>query len=130
MEKKTRKYIVRPKAVENLAHHRMAAMKQQLGSPYVYLENSMVPEADLLVHVAEIKEVPPDFKPYVDPHRHEVSSFYGIIGELTIEVLLDGEVHEITGPASVFIPPEMMHSVRPLKGRGTMIVILRRGNYQ
>jgi len=130
MAEKTSKYIVRPKIVGDLAHHQMAGVKQQLGPPYIYMEDSMVPEADLLVHVAEIKEVPPNFKPYVDPHKHEVSSFYGIVGELTIEVLLDGETHEVTGPASVFIPPGMMHAIRPLRGKGTMIVILRRGDYQ
>ena len=67
MAEKTSKYIVRPKIVGDLAHHQMAGVKQQLGPPYIYMEDSMVPEADLLVHVAEIKEVPPNFKPYVDP---------------------------------------------------------------
>ena len=131
MAKKTDRFIVRPKPVGEIVHHDVSRAKQQLGAtPYIYLENSMVPEADLVVHVTEVKQVPPDFKSYVSPHKHEVSSFHGIVGELTVEVLLEDETHEVTGPASIFIPPGMIHSIRPLRGKGMMIIILRRGHYQ
>ena len=130
MARKTERYIVRPKPVGEIVHHDMNRVKQQGISPYIYMDESLVPEADLVVHFSEITQVPPDFKPYVDPHKHEVSSFYGIVGELTVEVILDDEKHEVTGPASIFIPPGMMHAIRPLRGKGHMMVILRRGNYQ
>jgi 2-isopropylmalate synthase len=94
------------------------------------MDQSLVPEADIVVHLTEVRQVPSDFRPYVEPHQHEVSSFYGIVGELTVEVTLDGERHEVTGPASVFIPSGVMHSIRPLRGKGQMIIVLRRGNYQ
>jgi quercetin dioxygenase-like cupin family protein len=130
MAGKTDRYIVRPRIVGDIAHHDMSRVRRELGSPYVYMEDSLVPEADMVVHVTDIKEVPLDFKPYVEPHEHEVSSFYGIVGELTVEVLLDDEEHEVTGPASVFIPPGVKHAVCPRRGKGQMIVIIRRGNYK
>jgi hypothetical protein len=131
MAKKTDHWIIRPKPVEEIPHHDMSQFERQRDIiPLNYLDVSLIPEADLVVHVSEVKRVPADFKPYVTSHKHEVSSFYGLIGDLTVEVILDGERHEVTGPASIFIPPEVMHSIRPLSGQGYMIIILRRGNYK
>jgi len=131
MAKKTNHLICRPKPVEEIPHHDMSQfeMKRDI-IPLNYLDVSLIPESDLVVHVSEVKRVPPDFKPYVAPHKHEVSSFYGLIGDLAVEVILDEEKHEVRGPASIFIPPGVMHSIRPLSGKGYMIIILRRGNYK
>ena len=81
--------------------------------------------------IREVKQVPPpDFKAHVEPHKHRVSSLYGVIGELTIEVTLDGEKHEVSGPGSVFIPSGVVHTVRYLKGHGYLIAILMSGKYE
>lgn len=131
MTNKTDHLIVRPKPVEEIPHHDMFQFEKETDViPLNYLDVSLIPESDLVVHVSEVKKVPPGFKPYVAPHKHEVSSFYGLIGDLTVEVLLDEEKNEVTGPASIFIPPGVMHSIRPLRGKGYMIIILRRGNYK
>lgn len=131
MAGRTDRFIVQPKPVGEIPHHDMSRFQEERDViPMNYLDESLVPEADLVVHVSEVKRVPPDFQPYVAPHQHEVSSFYGLVGDLTVEVLLDEEKREVTGPASIFIPPGLRHSIRPLRGKGYMIIILRRGNYQ
>ncbi len=130
MSGKTDRFIVRPQLIGEIAYHDMSRARQQIGPSYNYLDQSLVGEADMVVHLTEVRQVPSDFKSYVGPHQHEVSSFYGIVGELTVEVTLDDESHEVTGPASIFIPPGMMHAIRPLRGKGQMMIILRRGKYE
>ena len=127
----TDRFIVRPTPVGEIPHHDMSRFQEERDViPMNYLDESLVPEADLVVHVSEVKRVPPDFKPYVAPHQHEVSSFYGLVGDLTVEVQLDDEKREVTGPASIFIPPGVKHSIHPLRGKGHMIIILRQGKYE
>jgi len=131
MADKTSRFIVQPIPVGEIPHHDMSRFQEERDViPMNYLDESLVPEADLVVHVSEVKRVAPDFKPYVAPHQHEVSSFYGLVGDLTVEVLLDDEKREVTSPASIFIPPGLRHSIRPLRGKGYMIIILRRGKYE
>ena len=131
MADKTSRFIVQPKPVGEIPHHDMARFQEEREViPMNYLDESLILGADLVVHVTEVKTVPLDFKPYVAPHQHEVSSFYGLVGDLTVEVLLDDEHREVTGPASIFIPPGLKHSIRPLRGKGYMIIILRQGKYE
>jgi hypothetical protein len=131
MAGKSARFIVQPKPVGEIPHHEMARVQKEGDLvPMNYLDDSLLPETDLVVHVTEVKRVPPDFKPYVAPHQHEVSSFYGLVGDLTVEVLLGDEKREVTGPASIFIPPGLKHSIRPLRGKGYMIIILRQGKYE
>jgi hypothetical protein len=131
MPGKTSCLIVRPTPVGEIPYHDMSRFQKERDViPMNYLDESLIPGADLVVHVSEVKRVPPDFKAYVAPHQHDVSSFYGLVGDLTVEVLLDDEKREVTGPASIFIPPGLKHSIRPLRGSGHMIIILRQGKYE
>ena len=94
------RFIVRPTPVGEIPHHDMSRFHEERDVvPMNYLDDSLLPEADLVVHVSEVKRVSPDFQPYVKPHQHEVSSFYGLVGDLTVEVLLGDEKKEVTGPA-------------------------------
>jgi len=131
MPGKTDRLIVKPKPVGEIPHHSTPQLEKERDViPLNYMDNTMVLEADLVVHVSEVRRVPSDFQPHVAPHQHEVSSFYGLVGDVTVEVLLGEEKHEVTGPASIFIPPGLRRSIRPLRGKGPMIIILRRGNYK
>ena len=131
MAGKTSRFIVRPTPVGEIPHHDMSRFQKERDVvPMNYLDDSLLAETDLVVHVTEIKRVPPDFKPYVQLHQHEVSSFYGLVGDLTVEVQLGDEKREVTGPASIFIPPGLKHSIRPLRGKGHMVIILRQGKYE
>jgi len=129
---KTERFIVTPQPrLEDIpAHHDAARVREELGTPYIYMARSLVPEADMYFVLRHIKNVPPDFKPYVKPHKHDVSHFYAIIGELTYEVTLEDERHEVTGPASIFIPAGMTHTIRPLRGSGYIAIVMRAGEYE
>ena len=130
MAGETERFIVSPQIVGEIPYHDMARAREDIGPSYNYMSNSMVPEADLWVTVREVKQVPADLKSFVEPHTHSVSKVYAIIGDLTVEVVLDGERHEVTGPAGVFIPAGMMHTNRLLSGSGYWIVIMRGGKYE
>jgi hypothetical protein len=121
--------IVKPKPLGDLPHHEMDKVKQAMQA-FIYLNDSLVPGADMVIHIGEIKNLTAPFQPYVDQHKHDVSSAYALIGDLTLEVIIEGEKKEVSGPAGVFIPPGKMHSVRPLRGTGYFIVIQRSGKFE
>lgn len=79
------------------------------------------------IAIREIKQIPPDYKSHIEPHKHEVSEVYGVIGDLSVEFILEGERREVTGPASLFIPAGMMHACRPLRGSGYFLAVHRSG---
>lgn len=128
MKSRTNRFVVKPKVLEKLVHHDMDRANKEIGLPYNYMGKSLVPEADIHVGLQEVKKVPPDSS-FVEPHKHDVSQFYGIIGELTVEVTLEDEKHEVSGPASIFIPTGMMHTFRPIRGSGYVMIVLRKGEY-
>ena len=128
MTGKTDYLIVKPRIHEELVYHDMERARKEIGLPYHYMGNTLVQGADVHVGLQEIKKVPDDFE-FVEPHEHDVSQFYGIIGNLRVEVLLEDERHEIDGPASIFIPAGMRHTFRPLKGSGYVMIVLRKGEY-
>ncbi len=125
----TERFIVKARRVKSDKHlARPEEEMEMLGEPtWTYMSSSLVPEADIRCGVRHIKQVPPDSKPFVDMHSHPVSSVYLIIGDLTLEQNLEGEKHEITGPAAVFIPAGMMHALRPVRGSGYLVSIMRQG---
>jgi mannose-6-phosphate isomerase-like protein (cupin superfamily) len=130
MASKTKRLIVPAQLTEELVYHDMARAREELGPSYDYMSSSLVPEADIWVNVDHIKQVPVDFKPYLEPHKHQVSEVYVVIGDLTVEVILGGERHEVSGEAGVFIPAGMIHTYRPLRGSGYCVTILRGGKYE
>lgn len=130
MSEKTDYLIVKAQLIEELAYHDTERAKKEIGPLYNFMEDCLVPGADICIHIREVKQVPPGFKSHVDPHKHEVSSVYSIIGDLTMEITLEEEKHQVTGPASVFIPAGMKHAVRPLRGAGYLIVTVKSGKYE
>ncbi len=132
MAGKTERFIVAPPPVtgEVPFHHDAARVQAGLGIPYTYMDSSLVPEADIRLVVRYIKNVPTDFKPYVEPHKHEVSQLYALIGDLTYDVTLEGERREVTGPAAIFIPAGVVHTIHPLRGSGYIAIITRAGQYE
>ena len=128
MASETGRFIVAAQlTTEELAHHDMRRAREALGPHYNYMSSSLVPEADMYFDLMHVEKVPPDFKSHVEPHKHQVSQLYAIIGELTIEVILEDERHEVSGPAAVFIPAGMTHTICPLSGSGYLTVVTRAG---
>ena len=130
MASKTERFIVPAQLIEELPYHDMVRTRAELGPSYDYMSNSLLPEADINVGIDHIKQVPVDFKSHIEPHKHQVSEVYAIIGDLTVEVILDGERHEVSGPAGVFIPAGMIHTMRPLRGSGYFAAVMRGGKYE
>ena len=126
MAGKTGRFIVHPKPVEQLVHHDMSKIKVL----NTFMDSSMVPEADVVLMVNEIKKVAPDIEHYIEPHKHDATQLYTIIGDLTVEVFLEDERHEVQGPACIFIPAGMKHALRELKGSGYLVVVVRQGKYE
>ncbi len=130
MASKTKRFIVPAQLIEELPYHDMARAREEFGPAYDYMSNSLVPEADINVSIDHIKQVPVDFESHIEPHKHPVSEVYVVIGDLTVEVILEGERHEVSGPAGVFIPAGMPHTMRPLKGSGYFAAVLGGGKYE
>ena len=129
MSVNTDQLVVKAQLIGELAYHDTERAKREIGPLYNFREDSLVPGADICVHIREVKQVPPAFKPHVELHKHDVSSVYSIIGDLTMEITLEDKRYEVTSPASVFLPVGIMHAVRPLKGSGYLIVTVRSGEY-
>ena len=126
MAGKTERFIAYPKPIEELVHHDM----NKIAVLNTFMDSSLVPEADVVLLVNEIKKVAPNLEQYVEPHRHDTSQLYAIIGDLTVEVFLDDERHEVQGPACVFVPPGMKHVLRETSGSGYVVVVVRQGKYE
>ena len=129
VEGKTNRFIVKPLIRDELKYHDIERAKREIGLGYIFMDTRLVEEADVHIGLQEVKSVPPDFESFIEPHTHEVSQCYAIIGELTIEVTLEGERHEVEGPASIFIPPGMEHTFRPVRGNGYVVIVMTSKEY-
>ena len=131
MTSKTERFIVAAQlTTEEIPYHDMRRAREMLGPNYSYMSSSVVPEADMSFSVQHVDKVPPDFKSYVEPHKHPASQLFAIIGDLTLEVILDGERSEVSGPAALFVPAGMSHTMRPLRGSGYIAVATRAGKFE
>ena len=134
MARKIDKYVIVPEHVDPERpvpyHETSTRIDRELGPGLSYASNNLVPGADMRIGVRKIKQVPPNYVSHLAPHKHEVSEVYGVIGDLTVEFILDGETREVTGPASMFIPAGMMHTYRPVRGSGYFMIVYRGGDYQ
>ncbi len=130
MAGKTDHLVVKAQRIDEVAYHDTKRAQKEIGPLYNFMEDCLVPGADICIHIREVKQVPPNYQSHVAPHQHEVSSVYSIIGDLTMEITLGEEKHQVTGPASVFIPAGMSHSARPLKGTGYLIMTEKTGKYK
>ena len=126
MAGKTDRFIVHPKPIEQLVHHDMS----KISVLNTFMDSSMVPEADVVLLVNEIKKVAPNLEQYVEPHTHDATQLYAIIGDLKVEVFLEDERHEVQGPACIFIPAGMKHVLRETSGSGYIVVVVKQGKYE
>ena len=123
-------FITKPAAIKHDAkHHDNVRANELLGPRHKYVDKLLVPGGNLSISVREIKQVPPDYKSHVKPHKHDDwSEVYAVIGDdLTVEYMLGEETREVTGWSALFVPAGMVHSYRPIKGSGYMVFISRSG---
>ena len=130
MTSKTDRFVAAARPIKQLAYHDYTTLEPEDRTSKLMMDSSLVPEADITV-VGGRKEIKPGrYWSVPEPHKHEVSELYMILGDLTVEVILDGEGHEVTGPACVFVPAGMMHTIRMIRGSGYSFGILRAGKYE
>jgi len=129
MTGKTGRFIAAARPIEQLAYHDYNKLEPEDRTSKLMMDSSLVPEADMTIVGGRKNIKPGNFWPVPDPHKHDVSEIYMILGDLTVEVILDGEGHEVTGPTCVFIPAGMMHTMRMIRGSGYSFGILRKGEY-
>lgn len=103
---KTERFIVKPKRVQELIYHDMASIE----TLDLFMGSSLLPESDISLFVRKT-EIPPGREVNVEPHKHDASQVYALVGDLTARAFLDGEWHPVEAPACIFIPPwHLTHS--------------------
>lgn len=80
----------------------------------------------IAVHLVQgLKEAP---TPYVNAHCHPACDEIGLVigqpGELEYEIILNGKIHQVISPASIFIPAGTVHRARAMRGNGAYVCIL------
>jgi len=127
---KYQKCIVRsPRILDEIAYHKPAPKVIR----YHLMGEELVSGADVFVSYAQLKDFSPDLvSEYVSTHTHDVSQVYVLLGEtgsLEVEVTLEEEVYVVASPGAVFIPRNVKHKVKYLKGTGKILVVLPKARY-
>jgi hypothetical protein len=90
------------------------------------------PQADLHVAVHEIRGAERALdRHYCEPHAHTCAELNLLISfeRLVFRFTLGEESHICQAPASIFIPPGLMHCANVVEGRGFFVVFLGCGDY-
>jgi mannose-6-phosphate isomerase-like protein (cupin superfamily) len=121
-----------PKVQPTLLNHAEENLPQAYKPRLLHLSSDLVPEADLFITSRTVEGLAGPAEPNVKPHRHEVSQTYLFMspdGSLEVEVEIEGERTTTRAPATTFIPAGKLHSLRILRGTGTVVSIVRAGEY-
>jgi 2-isopropylmalate synthase len=124
--------IVKPREQAHLANHIESELPAAYGPRLLHLSADLVPGADLFITSRSVTALAGPAEPNVMPHRHSVSQtymFFSPDGSLEVEVEFEGRREFLRAPASVFIPAQVEHALRILHGTGTVLSIVRSGNY-
>lgn len=124
--------ITLPRKLDTLAHHDESRLPPAYGPRVVHLHEGMADGADLFITSRSVVRLEAPAEPNVSPHRHDVSQtflFTSDDGSLEFEIEIDGRHETGRAPAAVFVPAGAMHSLRILRGTGTVFSILRSGQY-
>jgi len=88
----------------------------------VYVNKQNAPWADIHIQVYEvIKEIPLELALFIEAHTHEVVETYSLLGNLKIEVDIEGEKHVVSAPGSIIIPPGLKRTFRFIGGTGYLL---------
>jgi 2-isopropylmalate synthase len=131
---KYEKYIIEPeiRKTEDLPYHK----KEAPGVRRVFLEKSLLEEADVYLMVRTVKDVTPEQPEYIEMHAHNVNSAYIFVGGednlegLKAEITIDNEKFIVASPKTVFIPKGKKHFLRLIEGSGHFFHIVLEGDYK
>ncbi len=124
------RFIVKPQKIEELVHHDIRKMEQEVGPLFRYMSREMVPEADVTLLVRRIEREPQAFDVGPSLHRHAANQLYCLLGELEVEVTIEDEKEIVKGPASILIPAGANHAIRFLAGKGYLVNVLSGASYR
>ena len=107
-----------------------------VGTRYVFSDHKNNPEGKVYSALRVVKNVkrPPQ---HVEIHSHSVDSLFMFIGDnddltgLQVEVVLGEKTYILDSPASVYVPQDVQHAYRFVKGSGKYvnIVLVPGGEY-
>ena len=129
----TNRLSIKPRVLAELGNH----VEDHLPSAYqprvLHLSNELIPGADLFITARSVVKLAEPAEPNVLPHRLIVSQTYLFLSpdeNLEVELVIDGEEFLVYAPATVFVPAGALHMLRILRGTGTVLSIVRSGNYE
>lgn len=117
--------VIQP--LEQMPFHRQADLTRRL------MAGALV-HADAGLHVAvhEIGGLSPLDRDYCVPHRHTCHELNLLLSfdKLVFRFTLGDESYVVHAPATVSIPPGLLHSANVVEGRGFFIAILPTADYR
>jgi 2-isopropylmalate synthase len=125
--------IVKPREQAELPHHVESRLPDAYQPRLLHLSGEFVPGGDLFITSRSVVGLIEAAEPNVHPHRHKVSQTYLFLspdGSLEVDVEIEGKHHTTRAPATAFVPAGAEHSLRILRGTGTVISIVRSGTYE
>ncbi len=105
------------------------------GNRWVFADDRVLPEANIYLIARNVKGLSAKPEQYVEPHKHDVDSFFVLIGDeeglkgLEAEVTMESKVFTVSSPAMVFIPKDVSHYYRLVRGSGKFLNIVLDKNY-
>ncbi|MFN8719384.1 MAG: hypothetical protein ACK5YI_01000 [Rhodospirillales bacterium] len=126
------RYTVEPKVQATLANHAEDHLPPAYRPRLLHLSADLVPGADLFITSRTVDGLAGPAEPNVKPHTHDVSQTYIFLsddGSLEVEIEIEGERTTARAPCTTFIPAGKLHSLRILRGTGTVVSVVRAGEY-
>jgi mannose-6-phosphate isomerase-like protein (cupin superfamily) len=121
--------------LQNVPFHMKAPLKRIL-----LQDHSTFPEGEGLsegsdFHIAAhfISNLPKKVPAYVDYHQHdcdEINLLLSEKGKLVYEYFIDNEKYIVSSPAVVYLPKNVKHKMRAIRGNGIYICIVMSKNYK
>lgn len=122
--------IVKLQKIEELVHHDIGKMEEEVGALFQYMRRQMVAEADLTLLVRQIERDPHSGQMGPSPHRHEANQLYCLLGDIEVEVIIENERATVKGSASILIPVWKTHAIRFISGMGFLVNVLGDASYR
>ena len=129
---RNRAAIVPTQELAELAHHTEAVLPASYQPRELHMSAAQVPGADVFITSRSVVNLAGPEEPNVTPHTHPVSQTYLFVSadrSLEVDVEIDGEHFLTKAPSSAFIPAGTLHALRILRGTGSVISIVRSGEY-
>lgn len=124
-KKQPKGYILRPERVGELLHHDIGKMEREVGPLYNFIDPQKIKEAPAMVFIREVKvEIPARKKIGASIHNHKFDQLYCLVGNLTVDIIMNGKRKLVEGPISFFLPAGLDHAIKFVGGKGYAINIL------